>query len=136
MSAHTTRKPSYLGHVSTHSPGKLLAASFRPFIMLPPVSPNDVDLTILDMAKAIDKNYSSTVEPLLAAISYKQEWDQTGSVTIDGLTYKKGVNDHSADILLNTLIWIAIENAKKGLYQHGNYGCEICGNPECGSDHS
>jgi hypothetical protein len=72
--------------------GQRLAWTFRPFLTPGIEKLSDVDPTIRDMGAAIDKQYS-----------YLIAWVFSGQFTYEGLTYRKGVNEHSAMIILRHL---------------------------------
>lgn len=115
--------------------GQLLAAAFRPFLSPGVKSIADVDACVIDMAKSIEKTYSYALQPLLDALTNKLRYEENGTIIIEGLTYSKGVNDWSATILLNKKLKEGIQSAETLLYDHSNYGCPYCGDPECESDH-
>ena len=90
--------------MKTESVGKQLGIAIRPFIMLPPCNPSDVDVIIDDIAKAIDAAMIKELSRLQEQIRVINNWHVHGKFTFDGLTYTKGINDYSAQIIIDKFL--------------------------------
>lgn len=69
------------------------------------------------IVSAINNTYGQGINPdsidsLKACVEYTQSWFSIGVFRHNGVTYKKGVNDHAAETLLTLIANSALQNTK------------------------
>lgn len=75
--------------------GQIIAGSYAPFIEMSGIAEK--------LAQAIDNAISATVKAEKEKWVIVNDWKEKGKFTYKGLTYRKGINEYSAELILKSI---------------------------------